>query len=995
MAPDSNSGDLISDYSLTQRIVLLIDLHPLLHLQDPTPFLTSLLSSVKTLTSFPPLSFSLFAVRLFFSSLSPLQSSFKLPSSSLSLSFNSPESTYLSLSETLDSLSFDRKSTGFGPPRAKLVAAAMRQLLHDYAWEPAIFGDSSAATGMLSNSDALRSNLVVLFSALKCMKSVCEFMSDASLVDLSEFSERFRGVFGNVDEAFVCRDVQLSWIDVRYEFDCGEDEVGLRCGVFEKGIRSLGWGFCSSDSIVLGSALVPFGLIYPEIGVSSKLFGCNDRCRKARAQFSLEISDVKGMPLECKLCDLELADMRMLRQSRGDDGLFLGESMSSQTRGCEVKRRFWGSVGDGVTKIQVKALQKKSEFVKFKGELSDPILVCEASGKDGKEGSAGFFVDKVLEMLSVELGEYGPQKLAPVWQILLSFLYRESCCALVSISNDSGVSYTGFLKPFTASSGLLFILDEGSHPHKKVLGVSALSEGQPCPKLNSEMCKPDAELNNLCGLQTGPSPSKKHSAEIDRKKKCRRRSSHSLKDLTWSGFCKAAFEYSDLHLEEIYFTRQCSSSKKLKFLKCWMKQIKKLKYSIRDESKVHHEIQKEMDNRLDVLHQGSEQPMSSCGSVGENSLSEAFGVQDEAAQEYILETSEAFFSNLCNKIQQGVESKEVDLWAFAHRLVCQSVYFLNQKPSTTAPSENQTPEKSDILDDLVTAGLLKALVRDPKDMAARHKIYESSFQASGPGSEGITSEIKVREYELQILFRMEILQSEVGSTIKDSAKQKFVKHICTLLESICDWCHLEGGFFGDWTLENYAGKIIKSRYCQTLKDVVHKIYTKMDLFLFDDEDEPPNNLFNSDDSNQSYRELPGDYEVDENSRIKELASADNESPDPQNHNNERSSAQVGEEKEQAHKLMKAQKKRERARRFASFTSSLACLRRVSAPKQPKAFRPKFNSLPKPAKRKEHADSYCERVLETPMTENKRIRIDDEDYRDNGSRLISKSLFQDD
>lgn len=65
-------------------------------------------------------------------------------------------------------------------------------------------------------------------------------------------------------------------------------------------------------------------------------------------------------------------------------------------------------------------------------------------------------------------------------------------------------------------------------------------------------------------------------------------------------------------------------------------------------------------------------------------------------------------------------------------------------------------------------------------------------------------------YELQILFRMEILQSEVGESIGESMKQKFVKQICLLLETI--QCHLEGGFFGDWSLDDYVGKIIKSRY---------------------------------------------------------------------------------------------------------------------------------------------------------------------------------------
>ncbi|XP_024166534.1 glycerophosphocholine acyltransferase 1-like isoform X2 [Rosa chinensis] len=59
-----------------------------------------------------------------------------------------------------------------------------------------------------------------------------------------------------------------------------------------------------------------------------------------------------GMPLECKFCDLELAELKMLPRSRADDGLFSVESMKSQTRGHEVKRLFWGSVGNGVSKIQ-------------------------------------------------------------------------------------------------------------------------------------------------------------------------------------------------------------------------------------------------------------------------------------------------------------------------------------------------------------------------------------------------------------------------------------------------------------------------------------------------------------------------------------------------------------------------------------------------------------------------------------------------------------------
>lgn len=70
--------------------------------------------------------------------------------------------------------------------------------------------------------------------------------------------------------------------------------------------------------------------------------------------------------------------------------------------------------------------------------------------------------------------------------------------------------------------------------------------------------------------------------------------------------------------------------------------------------------------------------------------------------------------------------------------------------------------------------------------------------------------MRLVRYELQILFRMEILQSEAGSGIGDSSKQKFVKQICLLLDNI--QCHMVGGFFGDWNLEIYVAKIIKSRY---------------------------------------------------------------------------------------------------------------------------------------------------------------------------------------
>lgn len=56
---------------------------------------------------------------------------------------------------------------------------------------------------------------------------------------------------------------------------------------------------------------------------------------------------------------------------------------------------------------------------------------------------------------------------------------------------------------------------------------------------------------------------------------------------------------------------------------------------------------------------------------------------------------------------------------------------------------------------------------------------------------------------------MEILRSEIGLGNEESVTQKFAKQICMLLEAV--QCKLDGGFFGDWSLDKYVDKIIKAR----------------------------------------------------------------------------------------------------------------------------------------------------------------------------------------
>lgn len=176
--------------------------------------------------------------------------------------------------------------------------------------------------------------------------------------------------------------------------------------------------------------------------------------------------------------------------------------------------------------------------------------------------------------------------------------------------------------------------------------------------------------------------------------------------------------------------------------------------------------------------------------------------------------------------------------------------------------------------------------------------------------------------------------------------------------------------------------------------MVHRIYTRMDFLLFADEDESPNLLLNSEDSNQSWRDkLEKDYMGNE------MASAEDESSDPISNNND----SVGITREEhAYSLMLAQERRERARRFASSTSWVPDLQRVWAPKQPKLMRPKTDSLWKISKRKEWQKTNYDVVCETPMSGKRRlcpggssIRGDNKlDFRSKSFGSVPKALFQD-
>jgi len=164
----------------------------------------------------------------------------------------------------------------------------------------------------------------------------------------------------------------------------------------------------------------------------------------------------------------------------------------------------------------------------------------------------------------------------------------------------------------------------------------------------------------------------------------------------------------------------------------------------------------------------------------------------------------------------------------------------------------------------------------------------------------------------------------------------------------------------------------------------------MDLFLFDDEDESPNPLLNSEDSNQSWR-------VGDNDRGSEPNSTDSFSgPLRGNGQNQRETGRSDHDR----KLVEAQERRERALRFASFTRrAMPELQRVWAPKPNKLSRSQSDSFRR-SKRKNRQRESCDMVCETPMSGAKKCLFPSEDSTGDqdcwgqGGSSVPRALFQD-
>lgn len=196
----------------------------------------------------------------------------------------------------------------------------------------------------------------------------------------------------------------------------------------------------------------------------------------------------------------------------------------------------------------------------------------------------------------------------------------------------------------------------------------------------------------------------------------------------------------------------------------------------------------------------------------------------------------------------------------------------------------------------------------------------------------------------------------------------------------------------------------RCRYSCTLHDIIDKIYKQMEFLSFEDDDQETTGSMPDGEENRVSGE---ENDIIRNTDFQTAGVSGNKSnmpgEDEYPHLQEGSIKGMhgARDKVEKHRLMEAQERRERARRFASFTSWGPDLRRVWAPKQPRAARGKTGSLRKPSNRRKRTWDRNDVVVETPIAGAKLQCVDEVSHRNpaiygtNSCNSVSKVLFLND
>jgi hypothetical protein len=280
------------------------------------------------------------------------------------------------------------------------------------------------------------------------------------------------------------------------------------------------------------------------------------------------------------------------------------------------------------------------------------------------------------------------------------------------------------------------------------------------------------------------------SKEQSVRKKRSRLVSKLFEATTWNTFCDVLLKHADgsmpvVDLEDLYFSRYGATSKKLRFLKCWMKQVKRscLSTSLgihteedkRPPSKDEAEEDKrppskdEAEARIQVSeedastgHANFSMDETDCSNVDKpvdeadcNNMDSLVGTADcnkvdkPVDKEHWMFSSmddlEAFLGSVPHKIEQSLCSEDADLGNLAERLVGLSVHALLIKYGKITVRYFEHREAEHTSDAKITCELSSILLKRPKELVSTYKENNSASVAPVQTTK-YSTRYKIREY---------------------------------------------------------------------------------------------------------------------------------------------------------------------------------------------------------------------------------------------------------
>ncbi|MCO5583671.1 hypothetical protein L7F22_037584 [Adiantum nelumboides] len=686
------------------------------------------------------------------------------------------------------------------------------------------------------------------------------------------FSSTFRKVHGsfsasNIHLCWVDVPTNISTVDNGREVVCS-DRMFQR-NPFNFMLSNIGWSFTSLDVLVTGLRMVAFSILWQ--GLAHPWFQIS--CMPASKVYNvcIQVKDVNKHLLKASLCKVESipVDNKQIESFIQVKVLLISSTVPKKAFNCARKH----ILAQNILRSKATKTGKLGEFEVMLEDGADRNLTGDYFFGQFHQQEGCFFEPgkPAWQLLLLHLAreerlaiiDIGSTNMAYV--ALLEPLSVHT--ALLTVVNNGWFleSQGSSIKEDLAQAcgKILAVNDAVTHRTMKAetsqaISVEISSQGSQAVKesqylkdsecTGKPLCKRKA-LTPLVSENRNSSNLDDQFVNQDRKKKVKQLRSSTQEELLQHP--------GKVHLEELY-TRSIRRSKVMKVLCCWMRQTKddiglsfldpkifpavpaggccrnldagsdnptsgsepdsKLLEDYSQDSKLestlflHGDFQSipSFDNDQGQSHHlDSSQQNDLDGEV--TNLSKVLVPaaiicpKNEKADQGNLKLSDAnaYISSVKHKVLQCLSSFEIDLYSFAQRVVLDAESFYLSLPDSK-------------LEKTVWNSLVESLLQSPKSLDFKYKNCRPPKSASfgmdsgfGVDNQIYRSEEKVREHELQILLRMEILFLMSKPSHRLRAEKVLVDEICRLLETI--QFNLPGGVLEGESLLDFSNRVIRQR----------------------------------------------------------------------------------------------------------------------------------------------------------------------------------------